>query len=372
MQIGEYENGMAQATTVSKAKRILEHQLDILWSAPEKANLVPPLMIWGPPGIGKSTFIRDVCELNEIGFIDVRLAQREPVDIRGLPVPRDDKQGIDWIVSSEWPRKGQKDTPEHGIILFDEITAADPTLQVAAYEFILDRRLGQLYEVPEGWYIVAAGNRTCDSSVSRTMSSALANRFCHLEVRADSKSWLEWAIAKGVDHRVTGFIQFAPQHLFNMDGNRERGWPSPRSWERVGLELEMAKARGLDSSLTNLIIEGLVGQGAAIEFIGYLQWNESIPDVGEMLRCNIEVEIPERADQRYAMLSAIIHHMRQANSPELLLDGLFEILLELTADWVQLIHHDFALAMDADGKTELVIAFFEHPAHSLIEDMIFV
>ena len=98
----------------------------------------------------------------------VRATAASPVR---LPVPRDDKKGIDWIVSSEWPREEDEDTPERGIILFDEITAADSTLQVAAYEFILDRRLGQLYQVPDGWYIVAAGNRTGDAAVARTMSS---------------------------------------------------------------------------------------------------------------------------------------------------------------------------------------------------------
>ena len=99
-------------TSISKAKELLQHQLEILWKNPEKSGKVPPLMIWGPPGIGKSTFIRDLCRENEIGFIDVRLAQREPVDIRGLPVPRDDKKGIDWIVSSEWPRAEDEDTPQ--------------------------------------------------------------------------------------------------------------------------------------------------------------------------------------------------------------------------------------------------------------------
>ena len=63
------------------------------------------------------------------------------------------------------------ETPEKGIILFDEITAADSTLQVAAYEFILDRRLGQLYEVPDGWYIVAAGNRTSDAVAEQCQCS---------------------------------------------------------------------------------------------------------------------------------------------------------------------------------------------------------
>ena len=114
----------------------------------------------GPPGIGKSTFIRNLCKENGIGFIDVRLAQREPVDIRGLPVPRMTRRELIGLFRLNGLGADDDDTPERGIILFDEITAADSTLQVAAYEFILDRRLGQLYEVPDGWYIVAAGNRT--------------------------------------------------------------------------------------------------------------------------------------------------------------------------------------------------------------------
>ena len=179
------ENTMKKTslTTIRDAQEILHHHLQCLWTNPERAADIPPLMLWGPPGIGKSTVIRELTEEMDIGFIDVRLAQREPVDIRGLPVPREDRQGVDWIVSSEWPREGQENFKSRGIILFDEITAADPSLQVAAYEFILDRRLGLLYDVPDGWYIVAAGNRTKDGAVARSMSSALANRFCHLELQ---------------------------------------------------------------------------------------------------------------------------------------------------------------------------------------------
>ena len=243
----------------------------MLWSNPKLASSIPPLMVWGPPGIGKSTFIKKTCEENDVGFIDVRLAQREPVDIRGLPVPRDDKEGIDWIVSSDWPRPGVDGTPERGIILFDELTAADSTLQVAAYEFILDRRLGQLYTVPDGWYIVAAGNRTGDGAVARTMSSALANRFCHIEVGSHTKSWLDWALVNNLDPSVIGFIQYMPQKLFSMDGNTERGWPSPRSWERVEMEVELARKNNLPEDLIHIIVEGLIGEGTAIEFMGFLQ-----------------------------------------------------------------------------------------------------
>ena len=354
-------------TSITKAKQILQHQLDILWDNPERAGVVPPLMIWGPPGIGKSTFIRNLCKENDIGFIDVRLAQREPVDIRGLPVPRDDKKGIDWIVSSEWPRADDENTPDKGIILFDEITAADSTLQVAAYEFILDRRLGQLYEVPDGWYIVAAGNRTGDAAVARTMSSALANRFCHLEVGSNSASWLDWALLNNIDPRVTGFIRYMPQKLFSMEGNKERGWPSPRSWERVAMELELATEKRLDDDLMHVIVEGLIGEGAALEFMAFLQWSGKIPDVGRMLAGEIKVKIPKRPDQRYAMLSAIVHTIRQHENPEELLNGFFDIILQFPNDWAQLVHHDITLVMDSEGKEDFLEAMLEHPAHEQLE-----
>ena len=307
-------------TSIKKAEKLVQHQLDILWGNPSKADLVPPLMIWGPPGVGKSTFIKNLCKQNDIGFIDVRLAQREPVDIRGLPVPRDDKQGIDWIVSSEWPRVGDKDTPDKGIILFDEITAADSTLQVAAYEFILDRRLGQLYKVPDGWYIVAAGNRTSDAAVARTMSSALANRFCHIEVGANSASWLEWALIN----------------------NLERGWPSPRSWERISLEI--AHSENLDKDILHTIVEGLIGEGTAVEFMAFIQWSEQIPDIDKMLNGESKIKVPKRPDQKYAMLSALVHNIRPN-------------------DWIQLIHHDLTLVMDNEGKTDFLDSMMNHPRH---------
>ena len=127
---------MHNRVTTGELERLLRHQLTEIFAHPELAGQLPPLMIWGAPGIGKSTIIRTVAQELGIGFIDVRLAQREPVDIRGLPVP--DGDSVRWLVSSDWPR----DPDSRGIILFDELTAADRSLQVAAYEFILDRRLG--------------------------------------------------------------------------------------------------------------------------------------------------------------------------------------------------------------------------------------
>ena len=135
---------MSNAVSTEDLRKLLKLQVRKLMENPGLARKLPPLMVWGAPGIGKSSIMRGVADELGIGFIDVRLAQREPVDIRGLPVPDKESRSVAWYVSDEWPR----DPDSKGIILFDEITAADRSLQVAAYELILDRRLGDLYKMP--------------------------------------------------------------------------------------------------------------------------------------------------------------------------------------------------------------------------------
>ena len=260
--------------TVSGLRMLFRNILDSLWQGKGAPEKLPPLMVWGAPGLGKSTIIRELAREYGVGFIDVRLAQREPVDIRGLPVPTD--KGVEWRVSAEWPR----DPESKGIILFDELTAADRSRQVAAYEFILDRRLGDLYQVPEGWYICAAGNRTADRAVAATMSSALANRFLHVELESDADDWLEWAVLNDIYPSVTAFIRFRPGMLFNQENeNLERGWPTPRSWERVST---MMKILPDDEYLLRHTVYGLVGNRAGVEFMAFHKTTQTL-DVKEMM-----------------------------------------------------------------------------------------
>ncbi|MAN38488.1 MAG: hypothetical protein CMI21_12915 [Opitutae bacterium] len=336
-------DSVVTSCSVGNAQEIIRHHLDSIAKDPDCSNNLPPIMLWGPPGIGKSTIIREITEEMGIGFIDVRLAQREPVDIRGLPVPREDRSGVDWMVSSEWPRTGQEGTPERGVILFDELTAADASLQVAAYEFILDRRLGTLYEVPEGWYIVAAGNRTKDSAVARTMSSALANRFCHLELEANEGAWVNWAISREIEPSVIAFIRYRPDLLLNMSGNRERGWPSPRSWERVSTEIGLARGTSLSPKSLDLVIEGLVGAGAALEFNAFRSWTGSMPDVEKMLLEEVPPEFPKRSDLQYATVSAIAHYFSTSEDRSMLMNGLFGLLMAMPVEWSQMAWTDIEL-----------------------------
>jgi hypothetical protein len=327
------------------------------------------MMLWGPPGIGKSTLVKSVTEEEGIGFIDVRLAQREPVDIRGLPVPREDRQGIDWIVASEWPREGVEGTPERGIILFDELTAADATLQVAAYEFILDRRLGELYTVPNGWYIVAAGNRSTDNAVARTMSSALANRFMHLDLGASAGEWCDWATANKHHPDVIGFIRYRPDLLLDMSTHHERGWPSPRSWSRVSDELHLYEEVGMPERSIGLIVDGLVGIGAGIEFQAFRESKSLLPDLKAMLRGDIEPQFPDRMDQQWALTTSIAAILIGEDEPEEMFNGLFDLFSIMTPTWVQLAWHDIENVSDMrEGLYEALCEFsrFEELADKIL------
>jgi len=186
-----------------------------------------PVMLWGPPGVGKSQMVAQVATRHKAPMFDIRLSQMEPSDLRGIPFRVGDK--VEWAVPAILP-----DLERHGatgILFLDEITSAPPAVSAAAYQLILDRRLGE-YQVPEHWAIFAAGNRQGDRGVTYAMPAPLANRFSHFEVETHLDDWVAWAYANQIDERVIAFLRFRPERLFDFDpAHNPIAFPSPRSWE---------------------------------------------------------------------------------------------------------------------------------------------
>lgn len=345
--------------TPGQVRELMQHQLKSLWQSPERARQVAPLMLWGAPGVGKSSVVEGLCHDMKIDFIDIRLAQMDPVDIRGLPVPRDDV--VHWLLSGLWPR----DPDSRGIILFDELTAVDRSLQVAVYELILDRRLGTLYNVPPGWLMMAAGNRATDQAVTTTMSSALANRFCHVEVAPDLEDWLSWANLNGIHPLVTGFLRYRPQCFHDMEGDLERGWPSARSWDRVS-EVLLNNDGDLSVQALELMICGLVGIGAGREMMGFIDWAGKLPDVEKLLLNPKSFTMPRRADQRYALCAAMVHHLWSGpqQTLERRVDGFLSIGKQLTSDFAAMAMIDaLGSAMVTDGDRAMLL--LDHPDYEV-------
>ncbi|MCS7100394.1 MAG: MoxR family ATPase [Burkholderiaceae bacterium] len=271
-----------------------------------------PVMLWGPPGVGKSQMVAQVAARHQVPVIDVRLSQMEPSDLRGIPFRVGER--VEWAVPALLP-----DAARHGpagILFLDEITSAPPSVSAAAYQLILDRRLGE-YRVPPGWAIFAAGNRQGDRGVTYAMPAPLANRFAHFEVEVNLDDWVAWAYANGIDERIIAFLRFKPELLFDFDPARtaagEMAFPSPRAWEFAHRALQKFGDR---PELLAGALAACVGQAAGTECAAFIESVDRLPDL-DAICGGTPVPAPRELDLQYAVAAALAGRaLRARQTPE--------------------------------------------------------
>jgi MoxR-like ATPase len=258
-----------------------------------------PVMVWGPPGVGKSQLVQEIGERHQVPVIDIRLSQMEPSDLRGIPFRVEDL--VEWAIPALLP-----DTERHGprgILFLDEITSAAPTVSAAAYQLILDRRLGE-YRIPDGWAIFAAGNRQGDRGVTYSMPAPLANRFSHLEFETNLDDWVQWAYAHEIDERIIAFLRFRPELLFDFDpAHNPVAFPSPRSWEFA----HRAVQKFLDKpDLILGALQACVGPAAGVELKAFIDNLDQLPDIDAITAGDPSVPVPKETDLQYAVAAALV------------------------------------------------------------------
>jgi hypothetical protein len=171
-----------------------------------------------------------------------------------------------------------------------------------------------------------------------------------------------------VHPQVIGFIRFKPDAFFNMEGKLERGWPSPRSWERVSTMLHVLKNENTSTRRDlDIVIEGLVGIGVGLEFNAYREWSDKLENVLDlMLDAQKEIRIPERADQKYAICAAMVYHIWRAKSDKeqkLLIDGFFRISLKLSSDFATMAMVDAMNGPDQSRTDDYCKNLIEHSSY---------
>lgn len=250
-----------------------------------------PALVVSSPGLGKSNITSQVADSLNMQFTDVRAAQLDPVDLRGLPSLRDGRTV--WNPPVFMPTSGK------GLLFLDELTSAPPLVQAALYQLILDRRLGE-YTLPDDWAIIAAGNLETDGAVVTKMSSALANRFVHLELEADVQDWCKWAVGANIHPAVIAFIRYRPDLLHQHD-RKAKAYPTPRSWEFVS-EISHQEP---NKSIEHALISGSVGDSAAIEYTAYLRLYRELPNIDGILLNPKAGEVPTNPATLYAVSAAL-------------------------------------------------------------------
>lgn len=268
-----------------------------------------PLFIWGPPGVGKSDTVRQAALALGVEVVDFRAALRDAVDIMGLPGSRTEttdagQVGVTFYnLPAGLPRAGS------GLLFLDEMNSAPPQTQAALYQLVLDRRVGD-YVLPEGWRIVAAGNRTNDRGVVHRMPDPLVDRFVHVDYETHMEDWCTWALSADVAPEVVAFIRFRQGLLHNHDTKREcHAFSTPRGWADVSLLLSSPEARVIEADL----IRGRVGDSAASEFIAFLKLYRGMVSPDEVLKHPKTAQVPDNVGTLYALAEALARRASVVN-----------------------------------------------------------
>lgn len=292
----------------------MTEQLSKAYSTVINKNLpvktMPSIMLWGPPGVGKSqavrTIGRNISEKTgkQVNVTDVRLLLFNPIDLRGIPTANADKTLAIWLKPQIFQMNSSDDIIN--ILFLDEISAAPQSVQAAAYQITLDRVVGE-HRLPDNCIVIAAGNRITDKSVAFKMPKALANRLLHIEIEGSFESWKKWAVKSRINNKVLGFLSFRNSFLmgFNPSSN-DLAFPTPRSWEMVSNILN-----GVDDNVDNMysLIAGLVGTGVAVEFKAWSAVYDKLPSIEDIFNGKMP-EVPKSTDVLYALISSMTEYAR--------------------------------------------------------------
>lgn len=304
-----------------------------------------PVMLHGSPGVGKSDVVRQVAKQRGIELIDLRLSQLDPVDLRGVPSVDTKKHITSWNTPNFLPTDGK------GILFLDEINSAAQATQAAAYQLVLDRKLGD-YMVPPGWAIIAAGNRSTDRAIVNQMSTALKNRFTHLNYEVSNDDWCDWALRNNIAVEVLGFIRFRPMLLNEFEQRNEskeekervqrmkdaQAFATPRSWEFLSKIVQQKPGSDIEYELYT----GIVGEGSAAEFMGYLKYYRDLPNLDALLMNPGAAKVPEEPATLYALSTGLATKATQDN-----MERVVKYALRLPAEFQVLLMKD-AIARDND------------------------
>ena len=267
-----------------------------------------PVFLWGAPGIGKSEVVEGITkELN--GFmVDLRLGQMDPTDIRGVPYFNKELGLMDWAPPIDLPSEELAAKYPVVVLFLDEMNSAAPAVQAAAYQLILNRRVGK-YVLPANVVIVAAGNRESDRGVTYRMPTPLANRFVHIEMRVDFASWQEWAIDAGIHKDVVGYLTFAKQDLYDFDAkSSSRSFATPRSWSFVSQLLQDDEC---SSDVLTDLIAGTVGEGLAVKFMAHRKIAGGLPAPMDILLGKETKMNSTEVSAMYSLVISMCYELRE-------------------------------------------------------------
>lgn len=270
---------------------------DIAITLPTLIKTRRPVFIWGKSGIGKSALLNQIASTMKRQVNDMRLSQLDSIDLRGFPMPDAKKKSMGYLPSEDLPR--ENDPP--GILFLDECNGAMPAVASAAYQLILDHRIGS-YVLPKHWSIVAAGNNTGDRGITHQMPAPLNNRFVHIDYDLNADDWHNRAADDDIHPHIRAYLRLKPASLHVFDSTiNPRSFPTPRSWYFAD---ELYKAGYATGNMLELL-KGTIGEGAAAEFMGFVASIADMPNIDSILMDPENAKLPATQAVMHAVVTTL-------------------------------------------------------------------
>ena len=305
------------------------------------------------PGVGKSDGTRQLVgmlarDLNEpVGLVTEMLATYSSVDVRGfmLPAKTDIGWNTVWSRPSWYPKKGNvevalpdgtwlaltevESVPRVGILFLDEFAQAEDEVKKPAAELIYKGRVGTT-ELPNGWRVIAAGNRTSDRSGVMRELMFIVNRRCKLKIDARMPAWLDWANAQPPEHRphflTMSFAQKNPDLVFR-DTVPEGTDPfcTPRTLCLADEDLRALRSEDdikrdtlPVTSIAREVAAGWLGDGTAAQFFTHIKYVDKLPDIEDIEKDPMKAKCDDGRDVQMVCAYMLAHHVTEKNAENIL------------------------------------------------------
>jgi hypothetical protein len=261
-----------------------------------------PIYIEGPPGIGKTSIVEQVCKRTRRNLKVIRLVTTDYSDIHGIPVPENGKAV--WLPPNMLAFV-EKDG-DRGVMFFDDFPQAPILNQDTVGQLLSEGKIGENYIKPKDWHIILAGNRIEDrAGISSRLPSQITSRVNKICLEYSLDDWKEWALKEDIHHMVLSFLNFRPGLLFGFKSDlpSDRSFSCPRTWEYTSDLLKFFNSKKRE--VTEEMVSGFVGEGVSKEFFAFCNIYGKIPsDVKKILSEKI-VFTEKELDKSYAVLGMI-------------------------------------------------------------------